>query len=238
MRKAVIIGASSGIGSQLASFLAQDGYELGLVARRVHLLEELARSLPTRCFVRGIDVSAVPEAMNALEELLVEMGGADLVVISAGTGFLNPDLDWAREKETIDTNVSGFAAMANVAFRHFCAKGCGHLVSISSIAALRGNSQAPAYNASKAFISNYMQGLRQKTAKMGVPILITDIKPGLVDTAMAKGEGLFWVQPPRKAARQIRAIIKAGHRHGYVTKRWRLIAWALRIMPDFIYNRI
>ena len=83
-----------------------------------------------------------------------------------------------------------------------------------------------------------MQGLRQKAAKAGAPILITDIRPGLVDTAMAKGDGLFWIQPAHKAARQIHAIIKAGRKHGYVTKRWRLIAWTLRIMPDFIYNRM
>ena len=194
MKKAVIIGASSGIGARLAGLLAEDGYTLGLVARRVHLLEELARSLPSRCFVRGIDVSAVPEAMEAFDGLLAEMGGVDLAIISAGTGFINPDLDWITEKETIDTNVTGFAAMANVAFRHFLAKGSGHLVAVSSIAALRGSGQAPAYNASKAFISNYMQGLRQKAAKAGAPILITDIRPGLVDTAMAKGDGLFWIQ--------------------------------------------
>jgi len=238
MKKAVIIGASSGIGKELSRVLAEEGYVLGLVARRVHLLEELAQSLPTQCYIRAIDVSAVPEAMRLLEELLFEMGGADLVIIGAGTGFVNPDLEWTKEKETIDVNVSGFAAMANVAFRHCCRRGSGHLVSISSISALRGSAEAPAYNASKAFISNYMQGLRQKSAKMRVPVRITDIQPGLVDTAMAKGEGLFWVQPPDKAARQILAIINSGRKHGYVTRRWRLIAWAVRVMPDFIYNRL
>ncbi len=237
-KKAVIIGASSGIGYEMAKLLAEEGYILGLAARRVHLLEELAGSLPMECFIRVIDVSAVSEAMNVMEGLLLEMGGVDLVIIGAGTGFINADLDWTKEKETIDVNVSGFAAMANVAFKHFCSRGSGHLVSISSIAALRGSGQAPAYNASKAFMSNYMQGLRQRAAKTGNSIMITDIKPGLVDTAMAKGEGLFWVQSPRKVARQVCAIIGSGKRNGYVTRRWRLIAWMLKIMPDFIYNRI
>jgi short-subunit dehydrogenase len=238
LKKAVIIGASSGIGSELARVLAQEGYTLGLAARRVHLLKELARTLPTECCIRGIDASLVAEGMDKLEELLLEMGGVDLVIISAGTGFVNPDLEWSKEKATIDLNVSGFAAMANVAFRHFCKRGSGHLVSISSIAALRGGRQAPAYNASKAFISNYMQGLQQKAAKMGAPIRITDIKPGFVDTEMAKGQGLFWVQTPRKVARQILTIIKSGRKHAYVTRRWRLIAWAIKVMPDFVYNRI
>ncbi|MEN6437235.1 MAG: SDR family NAD(P)-dependent oxidoreductase [Syntrophobacter sp.] len=238
VKRAVIIGASSGIGRELARVLAEEGYTLGLVARRVHLLEDLAQSLPTQCFIHAIDVSALPEAMRLMEELLLEMGGADLVIIGAGTGFINPDLEWSKEKETIDVNVSGFAAIANVAFRHFSERGSGHLVSISSIAALRGSGQAPAYNASKAFISNYMQGLRQRSAKMGASIRITDIQPGLVDTAMAKGEGLFWVQPSSKVAKQIRAIIKSGRKHGYVTRRWRLIAWAVKAMPDFLYNRL
>jgi short-subunit dehydrogenase len=238
MKKAVIIGASSGIGSELAKVLAGEGYVLGLAARRMHLLEKLAQTLPTQCLIRGIDASVAGEAMIALEELLREMGGVDLVIISAGTGYINPDLEWSKEKETIDLNVSGFAAMANVAFRYFCRRGSGHLVSISSIAALRGGRQAPAYNASKAFISNYMQGLRQRAARMGAPIRLTDIKPGFVDTAMAKGEEVFWVQPPQKAAKQIRAIIKSGREQGYVTRRWRLIAWAIKLMPGFVYNRL
>jgi short-subunit dehydrogenase len=83
-----------------------------------------------------------------------------------------------------------------------------------------------------------MQGLQQKAAKMGAPIRITDIKPGFVDTEMAKGQGLFWVQTPRKVARQILTIIKSGRKHAYVTRRWRLIAWAIKVMPDFVYNRI
>jgi len=94
------------------------------------------------------------------------MGGVDLVVISAGTGHLNDGLDWDLENEAIKTNVTGFAVMANVAMKHFVKRGSGHLVGISSIAALRGGRQAPAYNASKAFESNYLEGLRQKVRKI------------------------------------------------------------------------
>ena len=72
---------------------------------------------------------------------------------------------------------------------------------------------APAYNASKAFVSNYMEGLRQKVRKPNLPITVTDIQPGLVDTAMAQGEGLFRVAPPEKAARQIHEVIKRRRKH-------------------------
>lgn len=238
MKKAVIIGASSGIGRALALVLSREGYALGLAARRTDLLHDLARGLPNRAIIRRMDVSVQPEAVDALEGLIAELGGMDLLIISAGTGFINPELDWAKEKETSDVNALGFAAMAGAAFRHFRQRGSGHLVGITSIGALRGNSDAPAYYASKAFAASYLQGLRKKAVKMRLPILVTDIQPGLVDTAMAKGEGLFWVQPPEKAALQIWEAIRKRRTHAYVTKRWRLIAWVMKIMPDFLYNRI
>jgi short-subunit dehydrogenase len=83
------------------------------------------------------------------------------------------------------------------------AKGSGHLVGISSIAALRGDRESPAYNASKAFESNYLKELRQKVRNSRLSIIITDVKPGFVDTAMAKGDGIFWAAPVEKAAVQI-----------------------------------
>jgi len=99
------------------------------------------------------------------------------------------------ENETIKTNVTGFATLVNVAMRHFTAKGSGHLVGISSLAALRCGRESPAYNASKAFESNYLEGLRQKLRKSRLSIIITDVKPGFVDTAMVKGDGIFWAAP-------------------------------------------
>lgn len=238
MRKAIIIGASSGIGRELARVLAQDGYTLGLVGRRVDLLNALQRELPAPSFVRQVDVSQTSEAMGQMEGLIGEMGAVDLIVISAGVGFINTDLDWEKEKAAIDTNVSGFAAMANVAVRHFIRQSSGHLVGISSIAALRGSGASPAYNASKAFMSNYMEGLRQKMYKLKLPVIVTDVQPGLVDTAMAQGEGLFWVAPPEKAAQQIYKVIRSRRKHAYVTKRWRSIAWLLKLAPDRLHRKM
>jgi short-subunit dehydrogenase len=166
------------------------------------------------------------------------MEGVDLVVISSGVGFINKDLEWPQEKKTIDVNVLGFAAMSNVAMHHFLPKASGHLVGISSIAALRGSSLAPAYNASKAFISNYLEGMRMKAVQSGSSITVTNIQPGYVDTAMAKGKGKFWVASPDEAAEQIYGAIKRRRKHVYVTKRWMLVAWLLKIMPDFLHNRI
>lgn len=237
MPKAIIIGASSGIGRALARRLAREGYELGLAARRLPLLVELQQEIGPAARVKQMDVSDPEQAMRLLAELIDQMGGVDLVIVNAGVGRVNPELDWQAEKQTIDVNVRGFTAMVNVAMRHFLQQGRGHLVGISSVAALRGNRLAPAYGASKAFISHYLEGMRCKTIQLGLPITVTDIQPGWVDTALAQGATLFWVASPEVAADQIFAAIRRKKRHAYVTRRWRLIAWLLKVAPDWAFCR-
>lgn len=238
MKKAIIIGASSGIGRELAKILSKNGYVVGLAARRENLLIQLKDELGAAAFVKKVDVSKTEEAILAVQEHIEEMGQVDLIIINAGWGQINSELDLIQEIRTIDVNVTGFTAMANLAFKYFEKKGSGHIVGISSIAALRGASGSPAYNASKAYISNYLQGLRQKASKKGMSITITDIKPGFVDTPMAQGEGLFWVAPVPKAAEQIFKAIATRKSHAYVTKRWRIIAWLFKILPDWLYHRL
>lgn len=238
MKKAIVIGASSGIGYELAKILFRNNYSVGVAARRVHLLEELrARTGHDLCIER-IDVSDVKSAEDTLKKLIEKMGGMDLLVISAGTGYINDELDWTLENDTIKTNVAGFAAMVNVAAKYFIEKGSGHLIGISSIAALRGGGQAPAYNASKAFQSNYLEGLRQKVRKLGLPITITDVKPGYVKTDMAKGYNIFWAAEADKAAMQIYMAILRKKSNIYITRRWRVIAWLIKSLPRFIYERL
>ena len=199
---AIIIGASSGIGAQLAVDLAAVGHSVGLMARRLHLLQSVAETLPTPGFTKFIDLRDPDAAAGSLTDLISEMGGVDLFVISSGVGFENIDLDWEPEAETISVNVVGFARMVNIAVKHLAFRGKGHLVGISSLAAIRGDGNAPAYGASKAFESSYLQAIRHRFAKSKAPIIVTDVKAGFVDTAMAKGEGLFWVAPVEKASRQ------------------------------------
>ncbi|OGF45774.1 MAG: oxidoreductase [Candidatus Firestonebacteria bacterium RIFOXYA2_FULL_40_8] len=238
MKKAIIIGASSGIGRELAKIFASNGYEVGIVARRTGLLDELKAEMTVNTYTAAIDITNTDIVIRSLEYLIKEMSVVDIVVISAGIGYINPELDWSKDKETIDTNVSGFAAIAGTAMKYFAQKKSGHLVGISSIAGIRGSNECSAYNASKAFMSNYLEGLRKKSEKEKMDITITDIQPGLVDTAMAKGEGLFWVAPPKKAAKQIYKAILKKKKKAYITKRWAIIAWVLKIIPDFIYNKI
>lgn len=238
-RKAIIIGASSGIGRELARLLAADGWELGLAARREPLLRELQQELGVdRTRVGVFDVSVPDVAEQGLAALLAALGGADQIIIAAGTGHVNFELSLEKELETIGVNVTGFTVLAVAAYHHFREKGGGHLVAISSLAALRGSAEAPSYNASKAYMSNFLDGLRKKAFSDGLPITITEVQPGLVDTAMAKGDGLFWVAPVRKAAEQIMAGIRRKASRVVVTRRWHLIGWLLRVLPDFLYYRL
>lgn len=231
MKKAIVIGASSGIGRELAKVLSKEGYIVGLVGRRSANLHALQRELAIKSYIKSIDISNTKEARILLEELIEEMAGIDLIIISSGVGHLNPDLNLEYEKETIDVNVSGFVVMSNVAYQHFVSKGSGHIVGISSIGALMANPAAPAYNASKTFVSNYLMSIRQKVKKQKVDILVTDVKCGFVDTNMAKGDRnkMFWMASPEKAAMQIYNSIKKKRKTVYVSKRWRSIAWLLKI---------
>jgi short-subunit dehydrogenase len=236
-KKAIIMGASSGIGKELAKILSRDGYIVGLAARRTDLLAELQKELPNKSFVKQIDISKSEDAETKFKEMIGEMNGVDLVVISSGYGDLNSKLKWPIEKETIDTNVTGFALIAGIALQQFLNQGSGHLVGISSIAALRGQRSAPAYSASKAFVCNYLEALRHCAIKSKKPIYVTDVQPGFVKTPMSRGNNLFWISTAQKAANQIYEAIVKKKKHAYITKRWRLIAWVLKAVPDWLYNK-
>lgn len=237
MKNAVIIGASSGIGRELALQLSEKGYRLCITARRTELLAELLVSLQNESFMQEMDVADEARAIEQFNSIAQKMENIQLVIICAGTGYINAEMPWENDYRTIAVNVSGFTAIANTAYHLFSRQGHGHLVGISSIAAVRGGAAA-AYNASKAYVSSYLAGLRAKASKEKLPLIITDIRPGLVDTAMAQGEGLFWVAPPQKAAGQIISIIESGKKTAYVTRRWRLIAILLKILPDALYHKI
>jgi short-subunit dehydrogenase len=237
MKKAIIIGATSGIGKGLAKLLADNNYKIGLTGRRVELLNELKNENPN-FYIKSFDINDTNVVGQKLDELTTELGGLDLLIISSGIGDINESLDFEIEKRTIDTNVLGFTCVTDWSFNYFEKQKSGHLVGISSIGGLRGSRQAPAYNATKAYQINYLEGLRQKAKKLNTSIFVTDIRPGLVDTEMAKGEGLFWVMPVEKAVRQIFQAIIDKKKVAYVTRRWGLIATILKRIPSPIYDKM
>jgi len=231
MKKAIVIGATSGIGKSITEILIQNGYEVGITGRRVDRLQSLKEKNPDKIHYCQMDVQDVSAVESISNNLVHQLGGLDLFIISAGIGDENKSLDFSIENNVIKTNVQGFTCVADWAMNYFKKQGHGHLVNISSIAGLIGNGEAPSYNATKAFQINYLEGLRLNAYKSGVDIHVTDVRPGFVDTDMAKGEGLFWVAPVEKAAQQIFTAIKRKRKVIYITKRWRMIGFLLKIMP-------
>ena len=234
----LILGATSGIGKALFENYAKDGNRLGIVGRRTNLLEELRCQHPSITYTATADITKQEEAERAVISLHKELGHVDLAIVCSGTGEINPSLDYDMERPTIDTNVTGWTFVVDTLYHIFEQQGHGHLVAITSAGGLRGEPMAPAYSATKAYQINYMEALRKKTFKAGGDIIVTDVRPGLIDTAMAKGEGLFWVMPVEKVARQICKAIRLKKSKVYVTKRWHILAIVNKILPFFLYKRM
>ena len=234
----VIIGATSGIGKVLFLKYANADNRIGIVGRRANLLDELSRKYPSKTITAKADITNLEEIEQAINALHKELEHIDLVIVSSGTGDINAELDYNVERPTIDTNVTGWTFVIDTFYNIFEQQGHGHLVAITSAGGLRGEPMAPAYSASKAYQINYMEALRKKAFKSRAHIIVTDIRPGLVDTAMAKGEGLFWVMPVEKVAYQIIAAIRKEKSKAYITKRWHVLAIVNKSLPFMLYKRM
>jgi len=234
-KKVIIVGASSGIGKELAILYAKAGCRVGITGRRAALLDELKNSFPGKIENVVFDVMG-RDNIVCLASLIEKLGGLDLFIYNAGYGAISEGLDWQIDNTTILTNVNGFAEMVNYAFNYFMKQGYGQVAATSSIASLAGNRFAPAYSASKAFMSNYMEGLYLKSKKMKLRVYITDIQPGFVKTPMAQGPGRFWEAPASKAAIQIMHAIESKKIRVYITKRWWLIAQLIKLLPGWMYR--
>ena len=226
MPNAIVVGASSGIGRALARELAGE-YDLGLAARRTDRLTAVGEDVGG-AHVARIDVTE-PDARERFDDLADSMGGVDLVVVSAGIGRQNTDLEWPDERDTVDVNARGFTAIATAAVERFEASGGGHLVGISSVAAEVGSATTPAYSASKAYVSRYLEGLRYRS---GDGVSVTDVRPGYVDTPMAPTADRFRECSPETAAGVIARAIAGEKNVAYVTRRWWLVSKLLAVLPE------
>lgn len=235
--KVLIIGATSGIGRELAGVFARNGYKVAASGRRSDLLVSLQKKFPKNIVTESFDVTGKENIIH-LRNMIEKLDGADIIVYCSGYGEVGEQLDWDIEKQTTEVNVNGFVEIVCYAFNYFRNQGYGHIVGISSIAAMRGNPASPAYSASKAYQSNYLDGLYIKANTLHANIVVTDIRPGFVDTALAKGDKKFWVAAPQKVAEHILTAIIQKKKVAYVSKRWRFIAVLLKYMPGFIYRKI
>lgn len=231
MKNALIIGATSGIGKELAKLLVVDYDKVVITGRRAKLLEEMKDTNPEKFVVKTHDVTDLDSCEVLFSTLTNEFKTIDLVVYSSGIGDPNYELEWEKELPTLQTNVISAVKIYGLAYNFFRKQGYGHLVGISSIASIRGNRHVPAYFASKAFQANYLESLWMKGKRSKAEIYVTDIQPGFVDTPMAIGK-TFWMASAEKAAKQIYIAIKIKKKKAYITKRWRLVAFVLKNAPS------
>ena len=235
--KVIIIGATSGIGRELATIYAAKGYFVGITGRRNELLLSLQTKFPKNIVTECFDVTQ-KENIPHLQTLIQKLDGLDILIYNSGYGDVSKELDWDIEKRTTDVNVNGFIEIVCYAFNYLVNQGHGQIACTSSIASIRGNSHAPAYSASKASESVYMEGLWLKAKKLNKDVSVTDIQPGYVATHLAKGNKKFWEATPQKAAQQIYEAISKKKKRVYITKRWWIVAKFIKWLPFFIYQKL
>lgn len=242
MKKAIIIGATSGIGQAVMLELTRRGWEVGIAGRRQEQLIELQRTNLNVIATQRIDITH-PDAADQLHTLIGKMGGdIDLYFHSSGIGYQNPSLDIDKELRTVETNAVGFTRMVTAAYHYFLQhpERPGHIAVISSIAGTRPLGAAPAYSATKRYINHYMDCLRQLLHIQGVRHLcLTDIRPGFVRTPLLTDGGNY---PMQLDVNQVAKEIVDGleRRKSVITVDWkyRLLVFFWRLIPRFIWLRL
>ena len=230
MKRAIVIGASSGIGLEVARLLKQKGWTVGVAARRVERLTEFEHAAQ-------IDVNA-EEAGQQLLALIERLSGMELYFHASGIGHQNRQLQEDIELQTVETNGLGFTRMVGTAYRYMVSHGGGHIAVISSIAGTKGLGPAPSYSATKAFQNTYIQSLEQLANAQHLNIRFTDLRPGFVDTDLLGDDPYPILLRKEDVAREMVSAIEH-HRHILVIDwRWRAITWLWRRIPRFIWRRL
>lgn len=232
------MGASSGMGREVARLLLARGWQVGVAARRADELERLRAEYPEQTSVAVIDVTD-DAAADQLLDLADRMGGMDLYFHSAGIGKQNPAVDADIELRTVATNGMGFTRMIDAAFAYMAAHGGGHIAAITSVAGTKGLGVAPSYSATKAFQNTYLQALEQLANMRRLGIRFTDIRPGFVATDLLDGQHHYpMLMPVQATARQIVKAVTAGRHVAVVDWRYRAMVALWRRVPRCIWRHL
>lgn len=264
-KRAIVMGASSGMGREVARLLLAKGWHVGLAARRKNALDELCNEYPQLAVAEQVDVTK-PDAEERLHALIEQLGGMDVYVHMSGIGKQNLELESDIELSTVDTNSLGFTRLVGAAFRYFRDKkrdeigenttfeakndaiclanstkstaAGGHIVAISSIAGTKGLGPAPSYSATKAFQNTYLEALEQLSMNLHLGISITDIRPGFVDTPLIEGSNFPLKLNAQSVAHQIVNAIEKKPHVRIIDWRYRLLVAGWRLLPRWVWRRL
>ena len=232
------MGATSGIGREVAVLLSQNGYKVAVAGRREELLQQLVAEYDAITQYKVIDINA-EDAPHKLNELINSMGGIDLYFHSSGIGYQNPNLDIDKEMRTVETNAMGFARIINNVYHYFEEKGSGHIAAITSIAGTKGLGAAPAYSATKRFQNNYIEALSQLASMKGVDVTFTDIRPGFVATDLLGDNAVYPMKMEKNyvARKVVKAVLR---RRKVVIVDWRyaILVFFWRLVPRCIWTKM
>lgn len=252
-RKAIVMGATSGIGMEVAKLLAERGWQVGIAGRRVDRLEAVMWSHDGIVCCQRIDVTSA-DAPDRLRGLIDELGGMDLYFHSSGIGWQNGELDIDKELKTVETNGVGFVRMVDTAFNWFAEKGglscSGHseavpahsipcrIACITSIAGTKGLGAAAAYSSTKRFQSHYLECLTQQARMRHLPISITDIRPGFVRTALIDGSDYPLQLDAKRVAHDIVKAMERGKAVKVIDWRYAILVFFWRLIPRWLWTRM
>lgn len=256
-KRAIVMGATSGIGQEVARLLAANGYEVGIAGRREERLVQMAQATPGIVAHRQIDVTK-KDAPTELHKLIEELGGMDLYVHSSGIGWENVALDPDKELKTVETNGVGFVRMVSAAYNWFAEQRAdeakqraegdeqrassterkARIACITSIASTRGLGAAPAYSATKRMQAHYLECLSQQARMRHLNIGITDIRPGFVATDLIAGSHFPLQLKAEDVARTIVRAIERGSEVVTIDWRYRLLVAAWQLIPRWLWVRL
>lgn len=251
------MGATSGIGQEVARLLAANGYEVGIAGRREERLVQMAQATPGIVAYRQIDVTK-EDAPTELHKLIDELGGMDLYFHSSGIGWENVALDADKELKTVETNGMGFVRMVSAAYNWFAEQRTdeaklraeeaeqrasgkerkARIACITSIARTRGLGAAPAYSATKRMQAHYLECLSQQARMRHLNIGITDIRPGFVATDLIAGSHFPLQLKAEDVARTIVSAIESGSEVVTIDWRYRLLVAAWQLIPRWLWVRL
>jgi len=235
--RAIVIGASSGVGRALAERLVTSGAKVAVVARRFELLEDFKARHTERIFPYQHDVCNVEEVPALFAEITKHLGGLDLVIYASGVmPEVGPDeYNFAKDNQILEVNVRGAVAWLDEAAQRFNGAHQGTIVGIGSVAGDRGRVGQPVYNASKAFLATYLEALRNRLHKKGVTVVT--IKPGPIRTEMTARLHLNKAMPVEQAADIILKKIERSGEH-YLKLSHAAMFYVIKRIPGAIFRRL
>jgi short-subunit dehydrogenase len=243
IKKALVIGASSGMGYEIAKILIKQGYKTAVTARRIKMLTPLKELNPENVITNYMDIANIEESTQTINQIVSTLGGLDLCIIAA-TGYRQMDWnsqDWKTYEYFLHTDVIAFTALSKTILNYFEEQQSGHLVGFSSVSGYRAEGKTSIYSAAKSYATRFLEGERNRFIQKNIPVFITELVPGWVITSEDPEEPksyMYWVDSQEDAGDAIWRAIQEKKSIGYITERQEKVVKLIQSIPEDLYNAL